>query len=297
MSGAGAVSPPRIARFGLVTADAERLARFYAAALGFAPVTGGAGARAIRLGLGRQELALAVPASPGRPYPAGIGGDDPRFQHLAIVVSDMRAAYARLAAETGWTPITTAGPQHLPASSGGVTAFKFRDPEGHPLELLEFPRGAVPRRWQGNESAGPSLGIDHSAITVAETARSLGFYADLLGFSIGARSLNRGIGQERLDGVPGAIVAVTALDLPAAPPHLELLCYRRPAPRPAAPLAGNDVAATRVVLAVDDLPVLLRRLEAAAVEFISRPEAQLDRARPAALLRDPDGHALCLVDG
>ena len=70
----------------------------------------------------------------------------------------------------GWTPISTSGPQLLPAASGGVSAFKFRDPEGHPLELIAFPPGAVPPQWQtashgcvsGNRSLG-GLGFRHCA--------------------------------------------------------------------------------------------------------------------------------------
>ena len=44
------------------------------------------------------------------------------------------------------------------------------------------------------------------------------------------RSLNQGIEQERLDGVPGAKVEVTALRQrdAAGPPHLELLRYLPP---------------------------------------------------------------------
>ncbi len=41
-----------------------------------------------------------------------------------------------------------AGPERLPARSGGVSAFKFRDPDGHPLELLAFPPEAVPPIWR-----------------------------------------------------------------------------------------------------------------------------------------------------
>ncbi|HKW53704.1 MAG TPA: VOC family protein [Stellaceae bacterium] len=303
---------PRIARFSLTTADAERLAAFYGDALGFERVAaeerGGRGfarlmgidearARVALLRLGRQEVELVAFAAPGEPYPAEVAGNDLAFQHMAIVVSDMQAAYARLREKGGWTPITRPEPQRLPASSGGVAAFKFRDPEGHPLELLEFPAGSVPPAWQGAAEAGPCLGIDHSAISVRDTARSVAFY-ERLGFAVTAWSLNRGIEQERLDGVPGAVVEVTALGYPGAvPPHLELLSYRIPAPRPAARLRSNDVAATRLVLEVDELPELARRLESASAAVVSSGVVSNDRGRRAVLLRDPDGHALCLLDG
>jgi catechol 2,3-dioxygenase-like lactoylglutathione lyase family enzyme len=303
---------PLIARISLTSADADRLAAFYGDALGFArkgiEKRGGADfarlvgiedarARAILLRLGRQEVELVAFAPPGRPYPPDAAGNDQRFQHMAIVVSDMAAAYARLSQRRGWTPITAPEPQRLPASSGGVAAFKFRDPEGHPLEFIEFPRGRVPAAWQQAAGADPCLGIDHSAISVADTAQSIAFYEGLLGFSVAVRSLNRGVEQERLDGLPGAIVAVTALDAPAAaPPHVELLGYLSPAPRRAARLDSNDVAAMRLVLEVQDFPALMQRLRSARIDFISRGIAADGRGRRAALLRDPDGHALLLQE-
>ena len=304
----------RIGRVSLTTADADRLGRFYRQAFGFeametehyggtsfAQLTGveGSQACAFPLRLGEETIELVAFARPGAPYPADIGCNDPRFQHIAIVVADMEAAYSRLCACEGWTAITRPAPQRLPASAGGVTAFKFRDPEGHPLELLAFPPDNVPLRWrEAPHRDGPCLGIDHSAIVVSGTAPSIAFYGQVLGFSLAGGSLNRGREQEQLDAVPGAVVEVTALDPGAGnPPHLELLCYRSPSPRRGAPAAlrSNDIAATRFTLEVDDVPALERRLAAARVPFISTGTAALRDNRPALLIRDPDGHALLLL--
>jgi catechol 2,3-dioxygenase-like lactoylglutathione lyase family enzyme len=303
----------RIGRISFTTADADRLGAFYRQAFGFeametehhggesfARLTGveGAQTRALPLRLGEQTIELLVFTRHGAPYPADIGCDDPRFQHIAIVVADMEAAYLRLCACAGWTAITRPAPQRLPASSGAVTAFKFRDPEGHPLELISFPPDNVPPRWrQAPHRNGPSLGIDHSAIVVSDTAQSVAFYQQVLGFSVVGGSLNRGREQEQLDAVPGAVVEVTALDPGAEnPPHLELLCYRSRTPRVApAALRSNDIAATRLTLEVDDLPALEPRLAAARVRFISAGTVALRNNRPALLVRDPDGHALLLV--
>jgi catechol 2,3-dioxygenase-like lactoylglutathione lyase family enzyme len=310
----------RIGSISFTTADADRLGAFYRQAFGFeamevehhrgtsfARLTGveGAQARALPLRLGQETIELLAFTPHGAPYPRDIGCDDPRFQHIAIVVSDMETAYSRLCACKGWTAITRPAPQQLPASSGGVTAFKFRDPEGHPLELLAFPPANVPPCWRdAPQRDGPCLGIDHSAIVVADTAPSVAFYQQLLGFSVAGGSLNRGQKQEQLDAVqqldavPGVVVEVTALDLGADnPPHLELLCYRSvglPRGVPAA-LSSNDIAATRLTLEVDDLPSLEHRLAAARVRFISAGTVALRDNRPALLIRDPDGHALLLL--
>jgi catechol 2,3-dioxygenase-like lactoylglutathione lyase family enzyme len=304
----------RISRISFTTADADRLASFYRQAFGFeametehhggtsfARLTGVEGARAsaLPLRLGKETIELLAFTRHGAPYPADIGCDDPRFQHIAIVVADMETAYLRLRACAGWTAITRPAPQRLPASSGGVTAFKFRDPEGHPLELIAFPPDNVPPHWrQAPRRNGPFLGIDHSAIVVSGTAQSVAFYRQILGFSVVGGSLNRGREQEQLDAVPDAVVEVTALD-PGSdnPPHLELLCYRSPG-RPRGALVGlrsNDIAATRLTLEVDDLSALEQRLAAARARSISAGTVALRDNRPALLVRDPDGHALLLV--
>jgi catechol 2,3-dioxygenase-like lactoylglutathione lyase family enzyme len=304
----------RIGRISLTTADADRLGTFYRQAFGFeaietehycgmsfAQLTGveDAQACALSLRLGEETIELVAFTRPGAPYPADISCDDPRFQHIAIVVADMETAYVRLCACAGWTAITRPAPQRLPASSGGVTAFKFRDPEGHPLELIAFPPGNVPPRWrQAPHRHGPCLGVDHSAIVVSDTAQSVAFYQQGLGFSVAGSSLNRGREQEQLDAVPGAVVEVTALD-PGAndPPHLELLCYRSPGRPRGAPVAlrSNDIAATRLTLEVDDVPALEQRLAAGRARFISAGTVVLRDNRPALLVRDPDGHALLLA--
>jgi hypothetical protein len=116
----------------------------------------------------------------------------------------MTAAYANLQALPNWTAISRDGPRVLPASSGGVTAFKFRDPEGHPLEMLAFEPAARPAHW-AFRSANLCLGIDHSAVSVADTGRSVAFYSRL-GLARTASSLNIGREQEELDNLLGAVV-------------------------------------------------------------------------------------------
>ena len=246
----------RIARFSLTSADPARLAGFYAAAFGFRPVgierrdaepygvAGGATVHGLRLD--GQEIELVGFDRPGAPYPADGTSHDAWFQHLALVVDDIAAACAHLAGIPGWRPITTGGgPVTLPAASGGVGAFKFRDPEGHPLEFLFFPPDKAPPAWQTTGLAGPCIGIDHSAIVVADAARSIAHYEGL-GLRVAARSLNQGPEQDALDGAAAVTVGVTGLSAAEAPPHLELLAYRNPAVRPGR-TAPNDVACTRTV--------------------------------------------------
>ena len=94
---------------------------------------------------------------------------------MAIVVNDMRRAYQRVMANQRFRPISRNGPVRLPDNSGGVTAFKFRDHDGHPLELLALPQGRTPEEWRRANSTGPFLGVDHTAIAVSDAASSARF--------------------------------------------------------------------------------------------------------------------------
>jgi len=225
----------RLTRFGLTTADAESAAKFYEAAFGCRRIAterlGGpgferlmgatGGADRITLNLGREIIELMQFDFPGEPYPRALPSSDLVFQHFAIVVADMTRAFQRLSAIAGWTPISTGGPERLPASSGGVIAFKFRDPEGHPLELLAFP-GDARSNWPGVSPEEICLGIDHSAISVSDSAASIAFYQNL-GLSVSARSFNHGCEQQRLDDVPTPRL-MSRRSRRAAPPPISS-CY------------------------------------------------------------------------
>jgi catechol 2,3-dioxygenase-like lactoylglutathione lyase family enzyme len=254
----------RLARFALTTPNAHQLSEFYQKAFDFRLLgterRSGAeferlmevegGASVVTLGLGAEVVELLQFDRPGLHYPEHANSSDLCFQHFAIVVSDINAAYQRLVSAGGWIAISSDGPQRLPASSGGVTAFKFRDPDGHPLELLEFPNQRMPPYWQSRHRAGVFLGIDHSAISVADGAASIEFYRGL-GFHIAGQSFNGGPEQERLDAVRHVQVEVTALEPQQATPHVELLCYRYATQDESSVVRGNDVAATRLMLHVD----------------------------------------------
>jgi catechol 2,3-dioxygenase-like lactoylglutathione lyase family enzyme len=199
------------------------------------------------LRLGDEIIELLQFEHPGRAYPKTSTASDLVFQHFAIAVSDMAKAWQRLSDCAGWAPITRDCPQKLPPSSGDVTAFKFRDPEGHPLELLEFAAGSTPGKWQDASHDRICLGIDHSAISVSDTTVSTAFYG-ALGFQVKNHSFNQGPEQTRLDDIPGVQVQVTALQSEIPAPHLELLCYEAPPGRRPETLHNNDIAATRLVL-------------------------------------------------
>ncbi|GAN75993.1 VOC family protein [Acidisphaera rubrifaciens] len=261
-----------IAGFRLVTADLPRLSRFYRDVLGCVAEgpeqaiddaamrqlgLHGTGRRQT-LRLGRHAVSIDQYDPPGRPYPPDVDAASLAFQHLALVVDDIASAYRRVQAATA---ISVGGPQHLPASSGGVHAYKFRDPDGHPLELLQFPADAPAWQGGGDGAALIARGIDHSAISVGDADASTTFYR-ALGLIPGARTLNTGPAQDALDGLRDARVVVAPMRPEAPTPHLELLAYRVPRGAADAARRADDVAATRIVW----------------------------RGARSDMLRDPDGH-------
>ena len=263
----------------LNVSDADALAAFYTGVLDFAQQRAEtrAGVRERRLALGEECVVLVEHRAPrGRPIAPGMRSNDLGFQHMAIVVRDMDAAYARL--HEARVRQTSPEPQRIPdwnAAAAGIRAFYFRDPDGHDLELIWFPAGKGDPRWQA-PSERLFLGIDHTAIAVADTRRSVAFYRDRLGLRVAGESENYGPEQERLNGVFGSRVRITGLRAPRGI-GIELLEYLSPADgRPApADLRENDVAFWATTVDVADPRAL--------------------GVADGGLLRDPDGHALRLV--
>jgi catechol 2,3-dioxygenase-like lactoylglutathione lyase family enzyme len=88
--------------------------------------------------LGEQQIELTQFISPPdpRPIPVPSYSNDLWFQHFAIVVRDMDAAWAQL--RTHHVRQISPRPQTIPMSNqvaAGIKAIKFRDPDGHNLEL------------------------------------------------------------------------------------------------------------------------------------------------------------------
>lgn len=308
-------TPPAlaVARIGLTVSDMERSLAFYTGILQFRVVadtevagaeweraTGVFGVRlhrvTLELGQERLELTEFLAASrPGLPAPIDSRSNDRWFQHVAIITSDMDSAYRLLRANRVRSASTA--PQLLPASlpnAAGIRAFYFRDPDGHPLEVLQFPADKGDPKWQGRGAL--FLGIDHTAIVVASTERSLVFYRDQLGMRVAGGSENFGTEQEHLNNVEGAHLRITALRAPSGP-GVELLEYLfprdgRPYPETVRP---NDLVHWQTAIRVKDPALVAAQLVRGGATMLSRLEAGNHPVLPGVLLRDPDGHVIELV--
>ena len=296
-------------------ADLDRSVAFYTGVLDFenAGVTETAGddvekafgvfgarARIARLHLGGESLELVQFVAPeGRAYPEGARSNDRTFQHVAIIVSDMAKAYARL--REHHVRHASSGPQRLPdwnPNAGGIEAFYFKDPDGHPLEILHFPGGKGAAKWHATDRL--FLGIDHTAIVIGRTDASAAFYGAALGMRKAGESENYGTEQEHLNNVFGARLKITAMRLPQGP-GVEFLEYLAPqgGREAAGDTQANDLVAVTTVLVTDDADGDAASLRKAGYEWVSPGAvAMSDRSlgfTKAATVKDPDGHFIRLV--
>ena len=302
---------------GMTVSDIDRSVEFFSKVLSFEKVSDievagseyerlhgvfGARMRIARMRLGDEFIHLTEYLTPrGRPIPADSRSNDQWFQHIAIVVSDMDKAYQQLRAHK--VQHTSTAPQRIPESNksaAGIKAFYFKGPDGHNLELIYFPSGKGNPKWQ-QTNGSLFLGIDHTAIAVSDTARSLDFYRDILGMKLFGESLNYGIEQEHLNNVFASRVRISTLKA-ASGPGIEFLEYLTPRNgRPTPPdTRANDLWHWQTGIKVGRADAAAEKLDSAHVRFVSPGVVKIkDRALGIAkgfIVRDPDGHGLQFLE-
>ena len=305
-----------VAMVGFTVSDMDRSIEFYTRVLDFEKVSDdevlgpayeelsgvfGARLRVVRLRLGDEYLQLTEYLTPrGRPVPLDSRSNDRWFQHVAIIVSDMDRAYRRL--RRFKVQHASTAPQVLPATipqAAGIRAFYFKDPDGHPLEVLQFPPDKGDSRWH-QPGDRLFLGIDHTAIVVRSTKASVAFYRDVLGFGVTGESTNYGTEQEHLNNVQGARLRITGMRASRGP-GIEFLEYLAPTDGRAYPPDAhpNDLVHWQTTVLVSDAE--------AAAAVVRRGRFRLLSPRPVelpdttlgftegVLVRDPDGHVVQLA--
>jgi len=301
---------------GLTVSDMDRSVEFYSKVLSFEKVSEteaegpeyehlegvfGARARTARMRLGGEFIELTEFLAPrGLPVPPDTRANDRWFQHIAIITSDMAHAYQWL--RENKVQHASSGPQRLPdwnKNAAGIQAFYFRDPDGHFLEVLQFPPDKGSAKW--HEPGGKLfLGIDHTAIVVSDTGASLRFYRDVLGLQVTGDSENYGIEQEHLNNVFGARLRITSLRA-ASGPGVEFLEYLAPGdgrPYPQAEKA-NDLIHWQTRFVGPGVAEAAPELERIHAPFVSSGVVELSGTgrefSRSIVVRDPDGHAVQLV--
>ena len=302
---------------GMTVADMDRSLEFYTKVLKFEPVSDvevwgteyeqlqgifGLRLRVVRLQLGGEFIELSEYLTPqGKPFPVDSRSNDRWFQHIAIIVSDMDRAYDWLRKHK--VQHASPAPQRLPdwnPNAGGIQAFYFKDPDGHSLEILQFPSGKGNPQWhQATDKL--FLGIDHTAIVVGDTEASLKFYRDCLGFKVAGESENYGTEQEHLNNVFGARLRITSLRATAGP-GIEFLEYLTP--RDGRPLPtderANDLIHWQTRLITNDAARAAQQVRTGRFAFVSPGAVTLPKATlgftKGVLVRDPDGHVMQLTE-
>jgi catechol 2,3-dioxygenase-like lactoylglutathione lyase family enzyme len=302
---------------GITVSDMDRAVAFYSNVLTFEKVSDtevagenfehlegvfGLRMRVVRMRLGDEFIELTEYLAPkGRPIPVDSRSNDRWFQHIAIIVSDMDKAYAWL--RQNKVEYASTEPQRLPdwnKNAAGISAFYFKDPDGHPVEVLQFPPDKGLEKWHRHTDK-IFLGIDHTAIVVWDTDASIRFYRDLLGMHVAGESENYGTEQEHLNNVFGAHLRITALR-GASGPGIELLNYL--APRDGRPYPGdehaNDIVHRQTIVSTRSADAAARQLQTSHVNFVSsgvvaNQTGQLGFNK-SFVVRDPDGHAVELEE-
>lgn len=307
----------RIRTVGFTVSDMDRAIDFYTHVLPFEKVSDaevygtefehlsgvfGARVRIVDLKLGSEKLELTEYLTPqGRPIPVDSRSNDRWFQHVAIIVSDMDKAYQLL--RQNRIRHASTGPQTLPAyiaAAAGIKAFYFKDPDDHVLEILQFPDGKGLPKWHELANTGKLfLGIDHTAIAVGDSDESLKFYRDQLGLSVAGTSDNYGPEQEHLNNVFGAKLHITGLRTKQDGIAVEFLEYI--APRDGRPFPkdtrSNDLWHWETSFEASLLDQFFAAnhpdlISSGIVNFADRGMG----FSKGALVRDPDGHAVRLVE-
>ena len=312
----------QVKMIGFTVTDVDREADFFTKVLQFEKVADfrvvgseygkmegvfNANMRIVHLKLGDQIVELTQYVSPptGRPIPVPSYSNDEWFEHMAIVVNDMDAAY-KILQENNVQQIS-AFPITIPQTNvgaAGIKAIKFLDPEGHDLELLYFPPGKGDPSWQ-KPTNRLFLGLSHTAMTVANTEAGVRFYRDLLGFEVGGVTFNTGVTQEVLDNLFNDTCHVTEMVPVSAPPHIEFLDYNTPPGGRPMPIdtKANDLWHWQTSLVTRDIQAVTDRMREAGVQFITpdvvtipeEAQAQLG-FKKAVMVRDPNGHAIRLIE-
>ena len=312
----GQTGVEKIESVGFTVSEMDRAIDFYTRVLSFEKVSDrevwgeeyarlsgvfGARVRIVRLKLGSEILELTEYLNAnGRPVPVDSRSNDRWFQHVAIIVSDMDRAFEVL--RRNKVRFVSTAPQKLPKTipnAAGIKAFYFRDFDNHVLEILQFPADKGAKKWhEAAKSKKLFLGIDHTAIVVGDTAKSLEFYRDSLGLKVAGESLNFGTEQEHLNNVAGARVRITGLRTKTDGIAVEFLEYLAPQDGRAYPsdTRSSDLWHWQTSFETENaeaLASILRRRGEFA--FISTGIISLGANefahRKAFSIRDADGHA------
>jgi len=216
---------------------------------------------------------------------------DPGITRFSIQVRDIDAAFNRVRNRGIVVNSTGGGPVFTQKPRNNTRAVMMHDPDGFVFEFVEadpLPDTNVPRTSNVYNA--------RSSLAVEDTAKSLAFYRDLLGYEARpANTVNEAV--LALEGTPTAVAKTTSTSPPGSTNvwfFWEFSNIERTRREPHV----QDPGASALSLLVENLPALLTRMKAAGVKVETPSGGAVSLAGPArgALVRSPDGLLVELIE-
>ena len=206
---------------------------------------------------------------------------DPGAANLQLRVRDLKALLPGLQ-KAGATVITEGG---TPTTIGAGMYLFVQDPDGFIVELAQ---GTPPA--DSNVPASSNVFGGQFELTVADSAASVKFYNDLLGFTMQlGETFNDNQVMAKTAGAAGASFRQSRALVPGSTVSMTLIEFKNIERRP---LTGRvqDPGTAILQLRVRDVAALTTRLKAAGVPVVTQGGAPVDvrPGLPIAIVRDPN---------
>lgn len=209
----------------------------------------------------RQFIELSPEKAPGTD----------RLNHYAIQTDDAEAMRAYLQSRGVQVP------DHVPKGRIGNLNFMIKDPEGHSIEIVQYPPDSWTAKTRGKfmSDAAISKQMMHVGIIVTQFDKEMQFYKDILGF----QEIWRGSSN-------GKVLSWVNLKVPDGTDYVEFMLYKE------APDAERRGTAHHLCLQVQDAAASVVKLNAKQYRKIYTRPIEIHTGKNGkrqANLFDPDG--------
>jgi catechol 2,3-dioxygenase-like lactoylglutathione lyase family enzyme len=215
---------------------------------------------------------------------------DPGAADLTLRVRDVNAVFAALK-KAGAPIISLSGaPVKIGPPASNIRSVLTRDPDGYILEVIQVEPIAA------DAPAGMIVGAS-MGLTVGDTAKTLVFYHDILGFEIkpGDKFMANNAILDMV-GAKSGEVKQSAGTIPTTAARIEFYEFKGIDRKPFQ-MRIPDPGSVAMSLIVDDVDGLLKRLKAAGTKVItvSGEPVQVSPASRNVFVEDPNGVAIELI--
>lgn len=218
---------------------------------------------------------------------------DPGAANMAMRIRNLDALFPKIKNYPGVTVLTAGGkPVTLTTPNGVLHAVFIQDPDGFVVEMLDVPNPPA------DAPPGPVIAGASFEVTVRDSARTVAFYNELLGFGLklGA-AFNDNAQMAATAGAAGASFRQSTARVPGTTVPFTLIEFKN-IPRKELSGRTQDPGTTVFQLVVKDVDALTAKLRAAGVPIVTTGGAPV-RVSPTlkiAIVKDPDNRLIELVE-